>query len=125
MATPSKTLYQEQPKNIVNVVTQTLRRLQLIRVNRLLQGAWRDAYGRGAVSSQEDGLWKLRSPGVDLEASPGGGNKASYKAPPASRCRGGCAAAVPSFVAPWFIDKPECVTMFDDVSAAQQRFLLT
>jgi hypothetical protein len=44
IVTPSKTLYQEQPKNIVNVVTQTLRRLQFIRVNRLLQGAWRDAW---------------------------------------------------------------------------------
>jgi hypothetical protein len=56
---------------------------------------------------------------------PGWGKQGLLQSPPASRCRGGCAAAVPSFVAPWFIDKPECVTMFDDVSAAQQRFLLT
>jgi hypothetical protein len=71
---------------------------------------------------------EVRSPGVDLEASPGGsplGKQGLYKAPPAFKVQGRCAAAVPSFVAPWFIDKPECVTMFDDVSAAQQRFSLT
>lgn len=44
-----KTPYQQQPKNIVNVVTQTLRHLQFIRVNRSLQGPRRDAYDHSVI----------------------------------------------------------------------------